>query len=609
MKFWLDDQVPLGACHHQKVVVIDDRLAFCGGGDISIDRWDTPGHLDDDQRRIMPDQECHDPRHEVMMMVDGDAAAALAEHFRARWRDGTKHEPIEPAPDAGGDPWPDHVPPHLIHTRVAIARTHPAWRRRPCIQEIRDLTLACIAGAEHTIYLENQYFTSPVVTEALARRLGEPDGPDVVLIATGVSPSWFDQLTMDRTRGAMIWRLRAADVFGRFRALYPVTSAGSKIIVHSKTSVFDDRIVRVGSANLNNRSFGFDTEIELAVECDDEEERRNLAAFRDRLVGHFLGYTGEAVAKARADHGGLARAIDALNREGRLADIDPVAAAPSRNSSPPITSATRQTWPTPGGSGVAASGCTSRPARSPGARARGLLGQVEIHHERQVVRGDTRQRVEGGGDLVHLDPRTHEEVVDAKDRQGRGKGRRGLLALRQPPGGFQSRCEGAVDDRAGRGVEVAKQDCRPGAVDVTEPVRTGQVGGLHLLLARDEAQVGVDDLDRAALDLHLDPKCAARFESGHTRVAGQGAHLDEPFGEAGEDGVAVALLLGLQRGVEMVGHLETVGDLAGLVGVVRAPAPTSSSCSATMSGFSAASTAAIRGTSRRRSFPTQRWTL
>lgn len=323
VKFWLDDQVPLGACHHQKVVVIDDRLAFCGGGDISIDRWDTPGHLDDDQRRIMPDQECHDPRHEVMMMVDGDAAAALAEHFRARWRDGTKHEPIEPAPDAGGDPWPDHVPPHLIHTRVAIARTHPAWRRRPCIQEIRDLTLACIAGAEHTIYLENQYFTSPVVTEALARRLGEPDGPDVVLIATGVSPSWFDQLTMDRTRGAMIWRLRAADVFGRFRALYPVTSAGSKIIVHSKTSVFDDRIVRVGSANLNNRSFGFDTEIELAVECDDEEERRNLAAFRDRLVGHFLGYTGEAVAKARADHGGLARAIDALNREGRLADIDP----------------------------------------------------------------------------------------------------------------------------------------------------------------------------------------------------------------------------------------------------------------------------------------------
>jgi phosphatidylserine/phosphatidylglycerophosphate/cardiolipin synthase-like enzyme len=162
-----------------------------------------------------------------------------------------------------------------------------------------------------------------VITEALARRLTQADGPDVVLIATGASPSWFDQLTMDRTRGAMIWRLRAADIFGRFRALYPTTTAGSKIIVHSKTSVFDDRIVRVGSANLNNRSLGFDTEIELAVECDDEDGRRHVAAFRDRLVGHFIGYTGEAVAKARAEHGRLSLAIDVLNREGRLAQIDP----------------------------------------------------------------------------------------------------------------------------------------------------------------------------------------------------------------------------------------------------------------------------------------------
>lgn len=256
------------------------------------------------------------------MMVDGDAARALGEHFRERWRLGAKEEMVPP-PDAGGDPWPDHVPPHLIGATVGIARTTPAWRHRPCVQEIRDLALTCIAEARHTIYLENQYFTSPVITEALAQRLSEPDGPDVVLIATGSSPSWFDQLTMDRTRGAMIWRLRSADIFGRFRALYPVTSGGTKIIVHSKTSVFDDRIVRVGSANLNNRSFGFDTEIELSVECDGDDAQRAVAVFRDRLVGHFLGYTGDAVAKARADTGGLVHAIDRLNREGRLAPIDP----------------------------------------------------------------------------------------------------------------------------------------------------------------------------------------------------------------------------------------------------------------------------------------------
>lgn len=76
VQFVLDDQVPFGACHHQKVLVIDDTLAFCGGGDISVDRWDTPGHLEHDPRRIMPDQQHHPPRHEVMMMVDGQAAQA-----------------------------------------------------------------------------------------------------------------------------------------------------------------------------------------------------------------------------------------------------------------------------------------------------------------------------------------------------------------------------------------------------------------------------------------------------------------------------------------------------------------------------------------------------
>lgn len=322
VKFRLDDAVPFGACHHQKVVIVDDRLAFTGGGDIAVDRWDTPAHLDNDQRRIMPKQECHDARHEVMAMVDGKAALAFAELCRERWRRATD-EVLEPPPDAGGDPWPDHVPPHFTDVPVAIARTEPAWKHRPMVDEIQKLTLASIASAERTIYLENQYFTSPLVTEALAARLGEPDGPEVVLISTGQAPSWFDQLTMDRARGAAIWRLRAADIFGRFRAFYPTTPGGETIIVHSKVSIFDDRLARIGSANINNRSFGFDTEVEMAIFCDEDAARLNIQAFRNRLVGHFMAQTGDAVTKAVADFGGLVPAIDALNREGRLVAIDP----------------------------------------------------------------------------------------------------------------------------------------------------------------------------------------------------------------------------------------------------------------------------------------------
>jgi phosphatidylserine/phosphatidylglycerophosphate/cardiolipin synthase-like enzyme len=328
VQFWLDDQVPFGACHHQKVLVIDDKLAFCGGGDISVDRWDTPGHLEHDPRRIMPDQHHHAPRHEVMMMVDGDAAAALGDLARERWRR-AKGEALPVPEPTDEDPWPAHIPAHLQNVEVSIQRTEPAWKGRPEVAEIRRLTIDSIMAARSTIYLENQYFTSPLIAAALAQRLAEPDGPEVVLISTGQSPSWFDQLTMDRARSNMLWRLRVADVFGRMRAFYPITPSGTKIIVHSKVTVIDDTMARVGSANLNNRSGGFDTEVELAVEGPDEPGRMAIGALRDRLIGHFMGHTGDAVAKARAERGGsLVAAIDFLNREGRLSPILPMKQTP-----------------------------------------------------------------------------------------------------------------------------------------------------------------------------------------------------------------------------------------------------------------------------------------
>ena len=81
VKFVLDGKLPIGACHHQKLIVIDDAIAFCGGGDIGPDRWDTPEHLDDNPRRekTRRDNKCFDSRHEVMGLVDGPPAVALGE--------------------------------------------------------------------------------------------------------------------------------------------------------------------------------------------------------------------------------------------------------------------------------------------------------------------------------------------------------------------------------------------------------------------------------------------------------------------------------------------------------------------------------------------------
>jgi phosphatidylserine/phosphatidylglycerophosphate/cardiolipin synthase-like enzyme len=323
VRFRLDDATPLAGCHHQKVVVVDDAVGFCGGADFGVDRWDSPAHLDTDARRLDPTFSVHPPRHEVGMMVDGDAARALGDLVRERWRRATD-ETLAPPPATDGDAWPAAIKPDMADVDIAIARTEPAWAGRPLVDEWRRLTLAAIASARRTLYLENQYFTSPVIAEAVARRLAEPEGPEVVFISAERSPSWFDRLTMDRTRTLVLRRLQRADVFGRFRAYHADTSRGRPIIIHAKLAITDDTLARIGSANLNNRSCELDTECELAIEASDDITAVAIARLRDRLVGHYLGRSAQDVATAIDRHGGLIGAIEALNRHGRLKPITPL---------------------------------------------------------------------------------------------------------------------------------------------------------------------------------------------------------------------------------------------------------------------------------------------
>ena len=325
--FRLDDHVPMGACHHQKVVVIDDKVAFCGGGDIGADRWDTIKHLDNDRRRWRAHGKCFESRHEVMSLVDGPAARALGDLFRRRWRRATGEELFPPGvgEETADDPWPDCVEPDFRNVMTGLSRTEPKWRDYREVREVETLHLAAIAGAKQCIYLENQYFTSPLIAEALASRLSEPDGPEVVIVSTQHSPSWFDQITMDRTRSLFIQRLMTADAHKRFKAFSPVTAKGRTIIVHAKLAIIDDQLLRVGSANLNNRSSGFDTECDLSIEVGAAEARAQVRRLRTRLIAHWLGRDDAEVDKSLAEAGSLGAAIVALQRGGkhRLRAIKP----------------------------------------------------------------------------------------------------------------------------------------------------------------------------------------------------------------------------------------------------------------------------------------------
>jgi hypothetical protein len=112
-------------------------------------------------------------------------------------------------------------------------------------------------------------------------------------------------------------------VFGRFHALAPYAETGRPIVAHAKVMVIDDRLARISSANINNRSHGFDTECEIAIEAEQAPDRAALAALRDGLAGHWVGRTGDEMAEMRALSGSLAEGLWALDGGRRLRPLEP----------------------------------------------------------------------------------------------------------------------------------------------------------------------------------------------------------------------------------------------------------------------------------------------
>ncbi len=312
LTFRLDGHHPAGACHHQKIIVIDDVLAFCGGIDITLNRWDTPAHLDDDQRRAEPGGVIPKSWHDVTTAVAGPAAKALGDLARARWHYATgKH--VRP-PAALPAIWPAGLTPVFKDIEVAIARTLPAHQLQPEAREIEALYLSAIAAARLTIYLESQYFAGHRIGQAIADRLAEPDGPEIVIINPFAADGWLDEVVMGAARRLLFEKIRAADRFGRLRFYTPVTVGQAHIYVHAKVLVVDDVLLRVGSSNVNNRSMGLDSECDLAVEA--VAGRADVAAaildVRDALLAEHLAVP---VAKLRAcisAHGSLIGALDVL---------------------------------------------------------------------------------------------------------------------------------------------------------------------------------------------------------------------------------------------------------------------------------------------------------
>lgn len=322
--FVRDNAHPIGGSHHQKLVIVDNRLAFVGGLDLSRDRLDSSAHAPNDDRRKNGDGSAYSPYHDVQVAIDGPVVRDLVELGAARWHDATGEE-LDREP-AANDPWPETLRADFSGVEVAVARTQARWRDRPRVNEIERFYCDQIRHARHTVYFENQYLSSDTIADALCASLDEETGPEIVLVIPRDSTGWLEATTMGKLRDPVVNRLRAADRNDRLRILCPVVgeTGNTAVKVHSKVTIVDDRYIRIGSSNLNNRSMGLDSELDLVFDVSpqsvavDEAQPSAAASFRNRLLAEHLDCTSEQVAGAIAGHASMIAAIDALRAmEGR----------------------------------------------------------------------------------------------------------------------------------------------------------------------------------------------------------------------------------------------------------------------------------------------------
>jgi phospholipase D1/2 len=312
LHFELDGECPTGSSQHQKVIVIDDSIAFCGGFDLGKDRWDTSLHSPNDPNRINPDQSSYPPFHDLQWLVEGDIAQQLGELTRERWHRVTNQH-VAYCKKPAKSLWPDRVEPDFENVDINISLTFPKYQDYPAHREVEQLYLDSIKSANNLIYIENQYLSSQSIMTALIERLEEKDGPKVVLVLPKQTGGWLEQNTMDVLRARLIVKIHESDLHGHLRVCYPHQKAlGDQYIsVHSKTMIIDDHFLRVGSSNLSNRSMGFDSECDLSIEAKTTAESEKIKEIRERLLAEHSGLSVEQFRKELSKHNDLLALIDA----------------------------------------------------------------------------------------------------------------------------------------------------------------------------------------------------------------------------------------------------------------------------------------------------------
>jgi phosphatidylserine/phosphatidylglycerophosphate/cardiolipin synthase-like enzyme len=277
----LDDHERLLHCHHEKLVVVDDEVAFVGGVDLTDlggDRWDTGRHPA--RGRL--------GWHDAGTRLRGPIVADVAEHLDMRWTEVTsEHVPAAPVPAPAGD------------ATLQLLRTvpeHVYGGMREGAFGVLETYMRALHAARELVYLESQFFWLPEIVNVVSEKLRTPPSDRfrvVVLLPSKPNNGQED------TRGMLVHLVDADDGNGRFLATTIDAMTGStvdRLYVHAKIGIVDDRWLTIGSANLNAHSFFNDTEVNVQV-----FDERLARATRLCLWSEHLGLPESEIAGDPAD--------------------------------------------------------------------------------------------------------------------------------------------------------------------------------------------------------------------------------------------------------------------------------------------------------------------
>ena len=282
----IDNTSPtLSSAHHEKIIVIDNKIGFCGGFDLSRGKWDTSKHDYNDPRR----DQYSEPWHDLHAKVQGPIVWDLAYHFNQRW---AYYEVKDEKKIRAMNLKPAKFMSEKGDTKIVALRT---WEGNDKDGGILAWYANTIRKAKAIIYIENQFpFQNEFITRILCKRLKEQKGLRVIIVGPmepnlpGLIGSILSKTSVNDVN-KHLKRIRDAGDSGKRVGTYSLLSQDKKtkklrqIYVHSKLLIVDDKWITIGSANTDKNGFKDSTEVNIGITSGQLSKELRTRLWREHL--------------------------------------------------------------------------------------------------------------------------------------------------------------------------------------------------------------------------------------------------------------------------------------------------------------------------------------